>query len=237
MEHVTDIKLRSDLFVSCVQQVGGDDAIAAAARVSTAGVTAASSEGAEGLINYLMAHRHGSPFEHGSLTVAIQAPIFVAREFMRHRAGWSYSEASARYMDMEPEFYAPREDRPLAPVGSSARPAFALIGKDAYAEGLKTLRLSYESAYRDYEYLLDLGWAREIARGVLGTGIYTSWYATANPRSIMHFLSLRTYEENSTYPSYPQYEIEQVARGIEGIFSEYWPITHAKWMANGRVAP
>ena len=234
---VADIRLRSDLNVSCIQQIGSDAAIAAAARVSTSGVTSASSDGMDGLINYLLQHRHGSPFEHGSLTVAIEAPIFVAREFMRHRVGWSYSEASARYMDMEPEFYVPSEERPLAPMGSSARPVFAALGREPYIEGVKTLTKSYENAYSDYEYLLDLGWAREVARAVLGTGVYTSWYATANPRSIMHFLSLRTHEEKATFVSYPQWEIERVARSIERVFAEHWPITHAKFVANGRVAP
>ena len=234
---VSGIKLRNDLNVTCIQQVGDDATIASAARVSTSGVTEASSDGMDGLIGYLMKHRHGSPFEHGSLTVAIEAPIFVAREFMRHRVGWSYSEASARYMDMEPEFYVPTEARPLAPTGSSARPTFTALGKDAYHEGVRAMTRSYENAYGDYEYLLDLGWAREIARGVLGTGIYTSWYATANPRSIMHFLSLRTHSEDAAFVSYPQWEIEQVAQRIEKIFSEKWPITHQKWVANGRVAP
>lgn len=234
---MTEITLRSDLKVSFIQQVGSDDMIAAAARVSTTGQTGMAQQGIDGLIGYLLKHRHGSPFECGSMTVAIEAPIFVAREAMRHRIGWGYSETSARYMELQPQFYVPTQERPLSPSGTSARPTFTRLGNEPYAEGVRALTKAYQQSYDDYEYLLSLGWAREMARSVLGTGIYTTWYATANPRSIMHFLGLRTSSENATFPSYPQYEIEQVAQQVEKLFATHWPISHARWHEHGRVAP
>lgn len=231
------IQLRSDVSVELVQHVGSDQVIAAAARVSTG---ASGEPGADdGLIKYLLKHKHGSPFEHGSVTVRVEAPIFVAREWMRHRSGWSYNEESARYKDLDPVFWIPSATRPIIPTGSSARPTFSVCTDPALTDQVQdAMAWSYETSYRSYRALIDAGIAREVARAVLGTGVYTSFYATANPRSVMHFLGLRTHEPfAATFVSYPQWEIEQGARELEKIFAQHWPATYRHWRENGRVAP
>jgi thymidylate synthase (FAD) len=96
---------------------------------------------------------------------------------------------------------------------------------------------SYWSAYSTYQDLLTQGIAREVARAVLPVATYSSMYATCNPRSLMHFLSLRTKDDGATFPSFPQREIEMAAEQMEALFEEHFPITYVAWIKNGRVAP
>lgn len=108
----TKAHFRSDVTVGLVKSAASDSDVLFAARVSTAGEQSLEEvtkdpERSKGLINYLMRDRHGSPFEHNSMTFFISAPIFVFREFMRHRVGWSYNEESGRYRELEPVFYVP----------------------------------------------------------------------------------------------------------------------------------
>src|SRR5436309_900808 len=105
----TELQLTSEISVEYIQHVGSDAMIAAAARVSVHGINSKEndSEKDAGLINYLMSSRHGTPFEHGSLTVRVHAPIKVWREWHRHRIGWSYNEESGRYKNLDPVFYIP----------------------------------------------------------------------------------------------------------------------------------
>lgn len=194
-------------------------------------------EGNVGLINYLMRKRHGSPFEHNSLTFYIKAPIFVAREFMRHRIGWSYNELSGRYSELPGEFYIPKASRPLVNVGSSANPVFEAGNQLQVANVFYGLKRQYSAAWTEYQELLNSGIAREVARLVLPVGIMTQFYATCNARSLMSFLALRTNEPEATYPSNPQVEIEMVARKMEASLADLFPVTYEKWNDNGRVAP
>jgi len=113
------VQYTSEISVDVIQQVGSDDMIAAAAWVGTTAGEALEKAQAEpgkvgGLIKYLMAHRHGSVFEHGSITFSVHAPIFVWREWHRHRIGFSYNEESGRYKQLEPVFYLPPRERPMA---------------------------------------------------------------------------------------------------------------------------
>lgn len=211
--------------------------ICRAARVSTLGSASAESGEARGLINYLMKNRHGSPFEHGSMTFLIEAPIFVAREFMRHRAGWSYNETSGRYKELDPLFYVPSIDRNLVQKGkpgeyefNAGSPLQMRIIAEAHDD-------AYVMAWSAYQQMLDAGIAREVARNVLPVGLFTSFYATCNPRSLMHFLSLRTKDPQATFPSFPLREIEMVAEQMERTFGDHFPFTYSAWHANGRVAP
>lgn len=210
------------------------------ARVSTVGEAASdevSDVRARGLINFLLRDRHGSPFEHNSMTFLVCAPLFVAREFMRHRAGWSYNEESGRYRELQPVFYVPDERRALVQVGKP--------GAYRFEEGTERQRLLTEEsmkqvygyAYEAYAEMLAEGVAREVARMVLPTGIYTSFYATCNARSLMHFLSLRTRRAHAKVPSFPQREIEMVAEKMEIAWAELMPLTWEAFNANGRVAP
>jgi thymidylate synthase (FAD) len=242
------IRFTSEITVEPIQQVGSDLAIVRSARVSV-GKDAGEIPEAEqrGLINFLMANRHGSPFEHGSLTVRVHAPICVFREWHRHRIGWSYNEESGRYKDLEPVFYIPPRDRlMIRPEGfKSSRPSFDVANDAEYAEILDQMKHGYLDSYDRYLTLLNLQCDRGLARDVLGVGIYSSCYCTANPRSIMALIELRTGQANGLHPqgetasrpSKPLYEIEVAARELEALFASYWPITHAAWVANGRMAP
>jgi thymidylate synthase (FAD) len=238
---MAEVRFRSDVTVELVKRSAADADVLFAARVSTAGEQSLEQVGADagrsaGLINYLMRDRHGSPFEHNSFTFFVSAPIFVFREFMRHRT-FSYNEESGRYRRLEPVFYVPGPDRKLVQEGKPGRYVFV----DGTAEQHKLVdeatRGVCTTAYRAYLEMLDAGVAREVARGVLPVSIYSSMYATCNARALMHFLSLRTKREDSTFPSFPQREIEMVAEQMEAAFAEAMPLTHAAFDRNGRVAP
>ncbi|QAY17253.1 ThyX-like thymidylate synthase [Streptomyces phage Bovely] len=237
---MTEIKFRSTPTVQLVKSIAADSDVAMAARVSTIGGShdkVVDLTRDEGLINFLMRDRHGSPFEHNSFTFYIEAPIFVAREFFRHRAGWSYNEESGRYKNLEPVFYVPAPDRPLVQVGKAG--AYTFEEGSTYQKGLVPYVFEgvYSEIYGEYQSLLDAGIAREVARSILPVGIFTSFYATCNARSLMHFLSLRTTDDESTYPSFPQREIEQVAERMEDYFQHAMPITWRCFQKHGGVAP
>ncbi|WLW38529.1 thymidylate synthase [Streptomyces phage Vanseggelen] len=191
----------------------------------------------EGLINYLMRDRHGSPFEHGSFTFVIEAPIFVAREFFRHRAGWSYNEESGRYRELRPVFYVPAPDRNLQQVGKPGAYTFEPGTPAQYSSVTASSKDAYQVAWNAYQNQLQAGVAKEVARNVLPVGIFTSFWATCNPRSLMHFLSLRTNRQNAKVPSFPQREIELVADQMEYAFMDVMPTTHRAFEMQGRVAP
>jgi len=230
--------------VELVRSSANDSDVLFAARVSTQGemtldAAAAGTEAGErdrGLINYLMRDRHGSPFEHNSMTFYVSAPIFVFREFMRHRIA-SYNEESGRYRQMRPVFYVPGPERALVQQGKPGAydfvPGTAEQTEFAVAEGT---RIATE-AYASYLRQLDAGIAREVARAVLPLSLYSSMYVTMNARSLMNFLSLRTKREGSHFPSFPQREIEMVAEKMEEFWAGLMPLTHAAFDKNGRVAP
>ncbi|QEQ94083.1 ThyX-like thymidylate synthase [Streptomyces phage Saftant] len=184
-----------------------------------------------------MRDRHGSPFEHGSFTFVIEAPIFVAREFFRHRAGWSYNEESGRYRELRPVFYVPSRERNLQQVGKPGAYTFEPGTEAQYSSVAASAKDSYQVAWNAYQNQLQMGVAKEVARNVLPVGIFTSFWATCNPRSLMHFLSLRTNRQNAKVPSFPQREIEMVADEMELAFMDVMPHTHRAFEMNGRVAP
>lgn len=238
------ITLTSEITVTEIQHMGSDCAIVAAARVSTVGKDSYEQSKEKesehfGLINYLMKHRHGTPFEHGALTVLVHAPIFVWREWHRHRFQ-SYNEESGRYKQLEPVFYVPPRNRPMVKVDNwkPGRPKFLNCESDEnYDILISNLRESYELAYMNYEANLKLGFDPGLARDCLPVGIYSSCWVTCNPRSIMAFLSLRTHEPGAKAVSYPLYEIEVAARKLEEIFASHWPLTYRAFCENGRVGP
>lgn len=261
-----EIKLTSEITVEYIDHMGDDSRILSAARASTRGATSADEVAftpneLAGTINYLMKHRHGSPFEHGCLTVFVHAPIFVWREWHRHRIGFSYNEESGRYKTLDPVFYVPDADRPMLKVDGwkPGRPKF-LKCKDSETvlEIHANLEKSYALAYQTYQDNLALGIDPGLARDCLPVGIYSSCWVTCNPRSIMSFLSLRTHSPEgikSTHRwedeqgnvqefeyakgnlSYPLHEIEAAARQLESIFEQCWPITYKAWIDNARIAP
>lgn len=234
--------LRSDVNVELVKSSASDSDVLFAARVSTAGEQSLDElqkdpERSRGLINYLMRDRHGSPFEHNSMTFFISAPIFVFREFMRHRVGWSYNEESGRYRELEPVFYVPDASRKLVQQGRPGKYVFVEGAPEQHEFVGKTMEASYRQAYEAYQEMLAQGVAREIARAVLPVGLFSSMYATCNARSLMHFLGLRTQHELAKVPSFPQREIEMVGERMEAEWAKLMPLTYAAFNANGRVAP
>lgn len=198
-----------------------DDDVCHAAWVSTYAnyeTREADDDRRSGLINYLYKNRHMSPFEHGSFTFLIDCPLFVAREFHRHRT-WSYNEVSGRYKEMEGRFYLPSKGRPLTQEGKPGAYKFT-AGSDAqYDLVVNSFMKSFNVAWTEYNIMLSNGIAREVARDVLPLSLYTQFYATANPRNVMQFLELR--DDDAAL-----HEIRMVAKDIAGIFGETMPKTY-----------
>lgn len=231
-----------DVTVELVKHSASDADVLFAARVSTIGEQSLAEldkdpARSKGLINFLMRDRHGSPFEHNSMTFFISAPIFVFREFHRHRVGWSYNEESGRYRELRPVFYVPGPERKLVQEGKPGAYVFTEGTPEQHKLVTEVMEGAYRQAYAAYREMLEAGIAREVARAVLPVGLFSTMYATCNARSLMHFLSLRTRREEAKVPSFPQREIEMVAERMEEEWARLMPLTHAAFVANGRVAP
>jgi len=235
------IEFRDDVTVEMVRSNASDSDVVFAARVSTKGEqsredVAADASSSVGLINYLMRDRHGSPFEHNSMTFYVQAPIFVFREFMRHRIA-SYNEESGRYRELRPVFYVPGPERRLVQVGKPGAYEFEPGTSAQHALVDEEVRAVCTEAYASYQRMLEAGVAREVARVVLPVTIYSSMYVTMNARSLMNFLSLRTKRDDTHFPSFPQREIEMVAEKMEENWASLMPLTYQAFNKAGRVAP
>lgn len=236
-----EITFTSEITVDLLDYCASDYAVARAARVSTSAtpnmVTASTDAdgGARnaGLIARLMRDKHGSPFEQGWFQFRVHMPLEVATEHLRHRSGWSYNGESGRYKVFSPTFYVPGEDRPLTQIGK-AMDYNMRSGTYSQRHNVEaTLRRHAERAWGEYQQLLADGISREVARKVLPLNTMTTYITSCNPRSLMHFLSLRTPSEQSK----PMYEIVQVARGYERALAEKMPATYAAFNQFGRVAP
>jgi thymidylate synthase (FAD) len=213
--------------VQLLDVMASDLSVVQAAKVSTQGAESLTTESNVGLINYLMRERHASPFEHNVFKFMVHAPIFVAREFMRHRIA-SYNEESGRYRELQAEFYLPSSpERPLVQVGKTGDYIFESGSQELRDWTVSLMDEAYEASWDAYQALLESGVAKEVARMVLPVGIYSTWYVTINARSLMNFLSLRT-------ASNAQWEIQQIALDMEEHFKIHMPITYAAWVANGR---
>lgn len=237
------VQFKTTIDVEVIDRMGGDYMVVAAAKVSTTGLAAKQFVNADdnyGLINYLMKHRHGTPFEHGAITFFVHAPIFVWREWHRHRIGFSYNEESGRYKQLDPIFYLPSRDRPMMKVDGwkPGRPKFLHCDDDLkFDELCRNLRGQYETAYEAYERNLALGVDPGLARDCLPVGIYSGCWVTCNPRSLMAFLSLRQHRPDARFVSYPLHEINEAADKCEVALKDGWPLTHRAFVENGRVAP
>ena len=233
---------RDDVTVELVRSSAQDADVLFAARVSTAGEQSLDElqkdpARSKGLINYLMRDRHGTPFEHNSMTFLVSAPIFVFREFQRHRVGFSYNEESGRYRELQPVFYVPGPERKLVQKGRPGKYEFFEGTPEQQQAVAVAMEESYRQSYEAYQSMLADGVAREVARAVLPVGLFSSMYATCNARSLMHFLSLRTKDDRAKVPSFPQREIEMVAEKMEREWAALMPLTHAAFNEHGRVAP
>lgn len=216
-------------FIRLMDYMGGDDDIAEAARVSYARGTKKTSDN-QGLINYLMRHHHSTPFEMCEIKLHVKLPIFVARQWIRHRTA-NVNEMSARYSILDKEFYFPDENVLAAQSKTNGQ------GRDEGTEYLhgdqvmSILHEACETAYADYEYLHTdgeytdsegvtlegKGLSRELSRMVLPTNIYTQWYWKTDLHNLFHFLRLRM-------DSHAQYEIRVYADLIGSIVKDWVPM-------------
>lgn len=181
-----------------------------------------------GLINFLMKNRHGTPFEHNAFRFHIKCPIFVAREWMRHRIG-SFNEWSGRYSKLEAEFYVPSYVR--RQTGKPGAYTFEEVDPGDTKGIQKIIERSSKESFYNYEWMMDQeGIAKEVARMVLPVNIYTQFYWTINARSLMNFISLRSDEQ-------AMFEIRQYSQALEKLFEEKMPVTYKFFVEGGRVAP
>lgn len=217
-------------FVRLDDYMANDLSVVNSARVSFGKRIDEMTEADEKLINFLMREKHGTPFEHNSLRFHVKAPIFVAREWFRHRIGWSYNEFSARYTKMESEAYVPDESDFRTQVGSPGRYVFESLDLELAVDAQEVITQSYRNAYGAYSLLLEIGVAKEMARMVLPVGMFTEFYATCNARSLMHFMALRGHAT-------AQKEIRSYSDALECHFSAIMPVTYESWCRNGKVAP
>jgi thymidylate synthase (FAD) len=216
-------------FVRLDDAMASDLSVVNSARVSFGRRKAEMDESDEGLIRFLMRDRHGTPFEHNAFRFHIRAPIFVAREWFRHRVG-SFNEFSMRYAKATDDFYVPEPEDVRTQVGKPGAYSFEPVEPELAEQTRDELRAVYEQAYATYERLVEAGVARELARAVMPVGAYTEFYWTVNARALMNFVALRAHET-------AQREIRRYADAVETHFAEQMPVTHAAFVANDRVAP
>ena len=207
-------------FVRLVDSMGGDLSIVRAARVSyDADWRAGEDTGSdERLINYMMEHQHSTPFEAVTLTFEVKAPIFVFRQWHRHRT-WSYNELSARYRELPEEFYVPHADDVTSQDAKNKQSR--TTQQIEYAESARDIiREHSEAAFRRYRQLLHLGVARELARLVLPVNTYTHMFATVNLLNLFKFLRQRC-------DSHAQYEIRVYANAMLLLTRDVAPVACA----------
>src|SRR6476619_3008617 len=215
-------------FVRLDDAMASDLSVVNGARVSFARRKDELDDSDAGLIRFLMRERHGTPFEHNAFRFHIRCPIFVAREWMRHRVG-SFNEFSLRYARATEDFYVPEPEDVRSQVGKPGAYTFETVAPELAAETRDAMREVYEQAFATYERLVEAGVAREVARSVLPVGAYTEFYWTVNARSLMNFVSLRASET-------AQREIRRYAEAVERFLEQRMPITHAAFVANNRSA-
>jgi thymidylate synthase (FAD) len=216
-------------FVRLDGAMASDLSVVNSARVSFGRRKEAMEEADEGLIRFLMRDRHGTPFEHNAFRFHIRTPIFVAREWFRHRVG-SFNEFSMRYAKATDDFYVPAPEDVRSQVGKPGAYSFETVSEELAEATRDELRQVYASAFAAYERLVELGVARELARSVIPVGAYTEFYWTVNARALMNFLSLRNAET-------AQREIQRYAEACETFFAERMPVTYAAFVEGGRLAP
>lgn len=216
--------------VILVDHMASDQKVTGAARVSTGKGPEFTSKGPESdqkLISYLMTEKHGTPFEHSVFQFYVKAPIFVVREWLRHRMA-SFNEQSGRYAEFKPEFYLPDHVRVQDPTNKQS----SVVSVDEALSGEYQLAVGESSmdAYTLYRGMLERGVAREMARIVLPLNMYSSFWFTVNARSLLNFLELRN------APG-AQWEIAEYARALEVMFAEVMPMTYRAFISAGRKAP
>lgn len=212
------MEFKSGMGVELIHSMGTDETIAQAARTSTQGLNQSK---ATGLIRALWRDGHFSPFESSAMTVALEVPLFVRDQIVRHKS-LSFSVFSLRYSEAEPVFWVPAEDRPLVQVGKKLSYEREMgTDQQAYVAGHAIETAARDEWYR-YKIMLEAGVAPEVARTVLPTSLYTGMWVAGNLRSWLHFLDQRM-------DKHAQQEIQEVAVQVAEIIADGWPVTYAAW--------
>lgn len=208
-------------FIRVVDVMGDDTAIVDAARVSYGQGTKPMRQN-RALINYLLSHRHTSPFEQCEIKLHLKMPIFVARQWLRHRTA-NVNEYSARYSTMRDEFYIPEIKNILAQSGSNKQ------GREGDLPLQNALSIQHDmmqlstNAYSTYHNMLDMGLSREVARIILPLNIYTEFYWKCDLHNLLHFIRLRA-------DKHAQYEIRAYAELMLAIVKDWVPFTYDAFM-------
>jgi len=223
------IDVLGDGFVRLDAAMADDLSVVNAARVSFGTRRDEMDERDVGLVGFLMRERHGTPFEHNAFRFHVRCPIFVMREWIRHRIG-SFNELSGRYAKIDEAFYVPAVEDVRTQVGKPGAYTFESVAPDVAERTRERMEESYAAAYAAYEAMLADGVAREVARSVLPVGIMTEFFWTVNARSVMNFLSLRNTE-------HAQREIRRYAEAVEALFETQMPVTHRAFVDHGRLSP
>jgi thymidylate synthase (FAD) len=209
-------------FVRVIDYMGDDAAIVQAARVSYGAGTKTARDDA-GLIRYLMRHWHSTPFEMCELKLHVKLPVFVARQWIRHRTA-NVNEYSARYSILDREFYTPDPAQLAAQSSVNNQGRGETLSPDEAARVLRLLTAGAGRAYDDYEAMLSTegqsGLARELARMALPASIYTQWYWKVDLHNLFHFLRLRA-------DPHAQYEIRVYAEAICEVVKAWVPDAYA----------
>jgi thymidylate synthase (FAD) len=220
-------------FIRVIDYMGTDSAIVQAARVSYGKGTKKVNEDA-GLINYLLRHRHTTPFEMCEIKFHIKLPIFIARQWIRHRTA-NVNEYSGRYSIMDKEFYIPAAEHLAAQSKSNRQGRGDVLDGAQAARVLEILKADSVNAYKHYEEMMNCdeagnvfdenksGLARELARMNLPVNFYTQWYWKVDLHNLLHFLSLRA-------DSHAQYEIRVYADAMIEMLKAWLPITYQAFM-------
>lgn len=214
-----EIKILDKGFVRFIEMLGDDMSAVQAARVSYGkGLTNIKRD--RKLLFYLIEHDHHTPFEHIVFKFHVKTPIFVMRQWIRHRIS-SVNERSGRYTEFNEEWYIPekiRTDDNINLQGSN----FSSDEK-LNSDGVKKIEESIERSFEEYRKLREMGVAKELARIVLPVSMYTEFYWTLNVRSLMNFLNLRA-------DGHAQFEIREYAKAIAKIFEEKCPNTYEAFL-------
>ncbi len=213
-------------YVALLQHCGDDAMIVNSARVSFGKQIDKVEEKDRKLLRFLLEHHHGTPLEHTSLTFLVKCPLFVARQWHRHRVGISINEISGRYVELKDEFYIPQSFREQSKSNRQAS-VEGNFTDEQQTEAQELFRQAVEVSYLNYQKLLEKGVTREQARGVLPLTTYTQYYWTCNLRSLLHFVKLRDHAD-------AQWEIQQYARAMLKQAEAHFPETIKIWAELGK---
>ena len=221
IEEQKPVKVLDKGFVRLVDFMGGDQGVVDAARVSYGGI----SKGAEAdkkLIGYLLKHSHMTPFEHSVFKFHVSAPIFVARQWFRHRFA-AYNEVSFRYTEVKDYFYMPEKWRGQDKKNKQGSSAAIVLDQDALH---KAFKIQVDASLETYKKMIEMGVAREMARMILPVNLYTEFYWTVNARSLMNFVALRA-------DGHAQLEIQAYGEAMARQFKALMPWTYEAFLRDG----